>query len=108
MMAVLAALDAQESDFGSLPVYYEGRIRPLDACAKSWMQTVYNRNHLLPEHRPFFPDPIATPLEFLGSLRSPDAGKFPLFWIGEKEVKDLLHFKELRRALLLRGDSRHF
>ena len=74
MMAFLVVLEALESDFGSLPVYYEGRIRPLDACAESWMQTVYNRNHLLAEHRPFFPDPVATPLEFLWSLRSPGAG----------------------------------
>lgn len=89
----LAPLDAHESDFGSLPVYYEGRIRPLDACAQSWMQTVYNRNRPLPEHRAFFPVPVTTPLEFLWALRSPDAGKFPLFWIGEREIKELLHLK---------------
>ncbi len=92
-LIALCVLDAHESDFGSLPVYYEGRVRPLDACAQSWMQEVYNRNRLLPEHRTFFSFPVATPLEFLWALRSSEAGKFPLFWIGEKKVKEVLHLK---------------
>ena len=78
------------SELGFLPVYYEGRICPLDACASSWMQTVYHRDRLLPEHRQFFRFPIATPLDFLWSLHSQDIGRFPLFWIGEKEIKEVL------------------
>ncbi len=77
-------------ELGSIPVYYEGRIRPLESCASSWMHSVYNRNHLLPEHRQFFLSPISNPLEFLWSLHSPNAEKFPLFWIGEKELKETL------------------
>jgi hypothetical protein len=92
-LIALGVLDAYESDFGSLPVYYEGRVRPLDACAQSWMQEIYNRNRLLPEHRTFFSVPVATPLEFLWALRSSEAGTFPLFWIGEKKVKEVLHLK---------------
>src|SRR6267154_3655192 len=82
------------AELENVPVFYEGRIRPFDAFARLWMQAVYHRHDLLPEHRQFFPSSINSPVDFLWSLNSFDATKLPMFWLDEKELKKTLLLNE--------------
>ncbi len=83
-------------EISNVPVYYGRRIRPFDAFARSWMYSVYNGLEVLSEHRRFFPFPIESPSDFIWSLPSFDAAHVPLFWIGEKELKKVLHLEETK------------
>ena len=87
-------------DLEYIPVFYEGRVRPLESCARLWLKDVYKRETLLAEHRQFLHLSSSSPLEFLWRIPyDPSVQNVPLFWIEEDELKTFLG---------LRRDSHRF
>ncbi len=100
LAAAFAEGSEEQSDsppeLGSLPVFYKGRIRPLDSCARLWMNEVYHRETLLPEHKKLLQFSQDAPVDFLRFLQSSSSSAIaalPFFWIEEEEIKSLLELK---------------
>lgn len=83
----------------TVPVSYQGRIRPADAYAKLWLYDIYHRDSLRKEDLTSFQTDSVSALDFLWQLTIIGNKPYldsPLFWVHSLEIKQLAHLELTR------------
>lgn len=90
-ICILLFINVEATQIEEIPVAYKGRFRPAEAYARLWLYDIYHAEKILPKDRLAFSNDSA--LDLLWQMHTKGHAPWddaPLFWVENKEIKQLL------------------